>query len=92
MLFRSVRRFVLLHKQLDADDQEVTRTKKVRRSTINARYGEIVGALFGTGEEVALKSVVTYQDGSQAEREISLRIASMNGSAGSVQHLEGAGR
>jgi long-chain acyl-CoA synthetase len=87
-----VRRFVLLHKQLDADDQEVTRTKKVRRSTINARYGEIVGALFGTGEEVALKSIVTYQDGSQAEREISLRIASLNGSASSVQLVEGARR
>ena len=35
-----VRRFVLLHKQLDADDEELTRTRKVRRGTINARYGE----------------------------------------------------
>ena len=75
-----IRRFVLLHKQLDADDEELTRTRKVRRGTINARYGEIIGALFGQEDEVALKSVVTYQDGSQVEREISLRIQSTNGS------------
>jgi long-chain acyl-CoA synthetase len=75
-----VRRFVLLHKQLDADDEELTRTRKVRRGTINNRYGEIIQALYDPDSEaVTVKSVVTYQDGSQAEREITLRVAAADG-------------
>jgi long-chain acyl-CoA synthetase len=87
-----VRRFVLLHKQLDADDEELTRTRKVRRGTINTRYGEIIRALFGQADTVALKSLVTYQDGSQVEREISLRIQSTNGSAAPSRQLAGGRR
>ena len=74
-----VRRFVLLHKQLDADDEELTRTRKVRRGTINARYGDIIDALYADVDEVTIRSTVTYQDGSKAERDIPLRIASMDG-------------
>jgi long-chain acyl-CoA synthetase len=75
-----VRRFVLLHKQLDADDEELTRTRKVRRGTINDRYGSIIRALYdGDSEAVTIKSVVTYQDGSQVEREITLRVAAVDG-------------
>jgi long-chain acyl-CoA synthetase len=82
-----IRRFVLLHKQLDADDAELTRTRKVRRGTINARYGDVIEALFGDAAEVSVSSTVTYQDGSTAEREVSLRIASTNGSAEAAQRL-----
>ena len=74
-----VQRFVLLHKQLDADDEELTRTRKVRRGTIQARYGEIIEALYGDADAVSVRSVITYQDGSKAERLISLRIESMEG-------------
>jgi long-chain acyl-CoA synthetase len=75
-----VRRFVLLHKQLDADDEELTRTRKVRRGTINDRYANIIRALYdGDSDAVTVTSVVTYQDGSQVEREITLRIAAADG-------------
>ena len=75
-----VRRFVLLHKQLDADDEELTRTRKVRRGTINDRYANIIQALYdGDSDAVTVTSVVTYQDGSQVEREITLRIAGVDG-------------
>jgi long-chain acyl-CoA synthetase len=75
-----VRRFVLLHKQLDADDEELTRTRKVRRGTINDRYGDIIRALYDPdSDDVTVRSVVTYQDGSQAERQITLRVASVDG-------------
>jgi long-chain acyl-CoA synthetase len=87
-----VRRFVLLHKQLDADDEELTRTRKVRRGTINTRYVEIIRALFGQEDTVALKSLVTYQDGSRVEREISLRIQSTNGSTAPSRQLAGGRR
>jgi long-chain acyl-CoA synthetase len=75
-----VRRFVLLHKQLDADDEELTRTRKVRRGTINDRYASIIRALYdGDSDAVTVTSVVTYQDGSQVEREITLRVAAVDG-------------
>jgi long-chain acyl-CoA synthetase len=74
-----VRRFVLLHKQLDADDEELTRTRKVRRRTISERYGDIVAALYSSEESVSVASIVTYQDGTQAERAIELRIAAADG-------------
>ena len=73
-----IRRFVLLHKQLDADDDELTRTRKVRRRLVNDRYADIVSALYSTNDDVTVKSIITYQDGSSAEREISLRIMSMD--------------
>jgi long-chain acyl-CoA synthetase len=76
-----VRRFLLLHKQLDADDAELTRTRKVRRRLINERYADIVSALYGDRNEVTVRSVITYQDGTTAERELSLRIMTLDGSA-----------
>jgi long-chain acyl-CoA synthetase len=69
-----VRRFVLLHKQFDPDDDEITRTRKVRRGVINERYAPIITALAAGTEQVTITSLVTYQDGSTAERELVLRI------------------
>ena len=75
-----VSRYVLLHKELDADDEELTRTRKVRRGTINERYAPIVEALYDEGaDSVMVKTAVTYQDGSRVERRLDLRIQSMNG-------------
>jgi len=69
-----VQRFVILHKQFDPDDDEITRTRKVRRSVINKRYADIITAL-GKGEpSVQVHSSVTYQDGTTVERTIDLRI------------------
>ena len=73
-----VRRFVLLHKQLDPDDEEMTRTRKVRRGVVVERYGEIVDALYADVDEVTIRTFVTYQDGARVERPITLRISSMD--------------
>jgi len=72
-----IRRFLLLHKQLDPDDEEITRTRKVRRGVINERYGELIEALYGEADTVTVTSTITYQDGSTAERQIELAIRSM---------------
>lgn len=69
-----VRRFLLLHKPFDPDDDEITRTRKVRRGTINERYATIIAALVRGDDAVAITSVIAYQDGSTTEREIELRI------------------
>ena len=74
-----VRRFVLLHKQFDPDDDEITRTRKVRRGVINDRYAAIIDALADGAAEVEIKSLVTYQDGSNVTRNITLPIVSMDG-------------
>jgi long-chain acyl-CoA synthetase len=74
-----VRRFLMLHKQFDADDDEVTRTRKVRRRVIGERYAGIITALIDGAESVAVRSSVTYQDGSTATREVKLHIVSMDG-------------
>jgi long-chain acyl-CoA synthetase len=69
-----IRRFVLLHKQLDPDDDEITRTRKVRRSVVGSRYAGIIAALDRGDESVDTHTTVTYQDGTKAERTITLAI------------------
>ena len=72
-----IRRFLLLHKELDADDAELTRTRKVRRGFVAERYAELVGGLYGDGDEVITANQITYQDGSTAEIRTTLRIETM---------------
>jgi long-chain acyl-CoA synthetase len=76
-----VRRFLLLHKQLDPDDDEITRTRKVRRGVIHERYGDLIEALYGDADSVTVTSTVTYQDGTTTERKIELAILAMDGFA-----------
>jgi long-chain acyl-CoA synthetase len=73
-----VRRFLLLHKQLDPDDEEITRTRKVRRGVIGERYGDLIEALYGDRDTVTVTSTVTYQDGTTAERKLELAIKSLD--------------
>ncbi len=74
-----VRRFLLLHKQFDPDDEEITRTRKVRRAVIRDRYGELIDALYDEdADSVQVVTTITYQDGSTAEREVDLPIVSMD--------------
>ena len=58
-----IRRFLILHKELDADDGELTRTRKVRRRAIGEKYGELVEALYGGREAVHVEAQVRYEDG-----------------------------
>jgi long-chain acyl-CoA synthetase len=61
-----IRRFLLLHKELDADDAELTRTRKVRRRYVAQRYEQIVGALYGPDDKLQVETTITYQDGRTA--------------------------
>jgi long-chain acyl-CoA synthetase len=58
-----IRRFLILHKALDADDGELTRTNKVRRSFIGERYKPLVDALYGSARRAHIKVDVTFEDG-----------------------------
>lgn len=72
-----VQRFVLLHKQFDPDDDEITRTRKVRRNVISERYADIIAALDEGLDDLTIRSSITYQDGSRVERQIVLRIVDL---------------
>jgi long-chain acyl-CoA synthetase len=58
-----VRRFVLLYKELDADDEELTRTRKVRRKFVIERYKELIEALYGDEEKIDIEADIRYKDG-----------------------------
>jgi long-chain acyl-CoA synthetase len=58
-----VRRFLILHKELDADDGEVTRTQKVRRGFVAERYAALVKALYDGSSEADISTEVTFEDG-----------------------------
>ncbi len=69
-----IRRFLVLHKQLDPDDNELTRTRKVRRRFIAEKYGELIEALFGDAESVRVEARVTFEDGREGVVEATLGI------------------
>jgi len=58
-----IHRFVVLHKELDADDGELTRTRKVRRRIIEDKFGDIIAALYDGSKTISTRTEVTYEDG-----------------------------
>ena len=76
-----VKRFVILHKELDPDDAEITRTRKLRRGFINERYAPIIAALYDRrAATIAVRVTVTYEDGRTSETERQVRIMDVEGS------------
>jgi long-chain acyl-CoA synthetase len=69
-----IHRFLVLHKELDADDGELTRTRKVRRATVGEKYDDLVNALYGVAEEVSTATEVTYEDGRKGVLRATLKI------------------
>ena len=58
-----IHRFCILHKELDADDGEMTRTRKVRRNVIETKYADLIAGLYDGAASVATETEVTYEDG-----------------------------
>ena len=73
-----IHRFVVLYKELDPDDDEITRTRKVRRSTIEQRYGRLIEALYDDSSEVPIEADVQYRDGRQARIETLVRVIAVD--------------
>lgn len=70
-------KILLLYKLLDADDEELTRTGKVRRKFVALRYQELIGALYSDQSEITVKGQVHYRDGTIGTIESTLRILSV---------------
>jgi long-chain acyl-CoA synthetase len=69
-----VSRFLVLHKELDADDGELTRTNKVRRGFIAEKYGALIDALYGGKTSQFIETVVKFEDGRTGSVSATLRL------------------
>ena len=72
-----IKRFLILHKELDADDGELTRTNKVRRNLISDRYGKLVDALYSKEDHCYIETEVTFEDGRKGSISADLKIRDM---------------
>jgi long-chain acyl-CoA synthetase len=77
MAASQIRRFLILHKELEADDGELTRTLKVRRSTIAERYGQLIAALYDGSRMCHVATEMTFEDGRKGVVEGDIRIVEM---------------
>jgi long-chain acyl-CoA synthetase len=69
-----ISRFLLLYKELDADDGELTRTRKVRRGVIGEKYGEIIDSIYRGAQNIPVDTVIKFQDGTTQRVRTSLRV------------------
>ena len=69
-----VHRFLVLHKELDADDGELTRTRKVRRRIIEEKFGDLIDALYSGKASQYTETEVTYEDGRKGSIKATLEI------------------
>jgi long-chain acyl-CoA synthetase len=58
-----IKKFVNLHKEFDADEAELTRTRKLRRTFVEGRYEDLITALYGEDQEYNVEASITYRDG-----------------------------
>ena len=78
---QKLRKFILLYKELDADDGELTRTRKVRRGVIGEKYADIIDAIYSNATEVKIDTEISFQDGSKQRIRTSLPIATLGADA-----------
>ncbi|PKH98867.1 long-chain fatty acid--CoA ligase, partial [Shewanella sp. 11B5] len=74
---QKIHKFLLLYKELDADDGELTRTRKVRRGVIADKYGDIISSIYEGKEKVDIDTVIVFQDGTKTRIQTALTVASL---------------
>ena len=74
MASSQIHRFLVLHKELDADDEELTRTRKVRRGFIGDKYGVLVDALYGGKAEQFIETKVRFEDGREGSVSATIKL------------------
>ncbi|MEQ9642920.1 MAG: AMP-binding protein [Alphaproteobacteria bacterium] len=85
---QQVRKFLLLYKELDADDGELTRTRKVRRGVVGEKYGDIVDAIYGDQPSIDIDTVISFQDGTKQRIKTQLEVVTMRTDAPLAQAAE----
>ena len=69
-----IHRFIVLHKELDADDDELTRTRKVRRRFIQQKFDQLVGAMYGGLNDQYVETAVRFEDGRTGKISATLKV------------------
>jgi long-chain acyl-CoA synthetase len=69
-----IHRFLILHKELDPDDSELTRTRKVRRKFVAEKYETLISALYSDADRVQIEAKVTFEDGREGSINANLKI------------------
>lgn len=72
-----VRKFVILHKTFDADEAELTRTRKLRRRALEQKYGDMLTAMYGDLDQVTVSAEVKYRDGRTGIVETAVRVCKL---------------
>src|SRR3990172_5238345 len=72
-----IRKFVNLHKEFDADEAELTRTRKLRRTFVESRYNDLIIALYGKDREYHVEASITYRDGRKGVIKTAIQINQM---------------
>lgn len=72
-----VRRYVLLHKEFDPDEADLTRTRKLKREALEKRYSGLIEALYSGKKDIEVEAEITYQDGRKGTLKTSLNIHTM---------------
>jgi len=78
-----IRRYLLLPKELDPDDEEITRTRKLRRGVIAERYAPFIDAFYDGRTEVEVATRITYEDGRTTTIHATVAIRAVGDAAGS---------
>jgi long-chain acyl-CoA synthetase len=72
-----VKRYVSLHKEFDPDEADLTRTRKLKRESLEKRYGDLIEAMYDGRDEIEVEAEITYQDGKKGILRTSLKIHAM---------------
>ncbi len=71
-----VHKFILLYKELDADDDELTRTRKVRRRFVDEKYSDIIEGMYADKDLIHIETIIKYQDGKTRKLETDVKVKS----------------
>jgi long-chain acyl-CoA synthetase len=82
-----VARIVLLNKELDADDAEMTRTRKVRRAFVAEKYAPVIAAFYDGGREAQLTMDITFEDGRKSTLTSTLAVYDIAPAAGGDKRM-----
>ena len=74
-----VRKFVLMHKEFDPDEAELTRTRKLRREFMEERYRDLIEHIYGDSKEIKVEAAVTYRDGRKGIVTTSIKVRTVPG-------------
>ncbi len=79
-----IRKFALLYKELDADDDELTRTRKVRRGFVDQKYADIIQGIYQGQPQIRIDAVIKYQDGKTSQLKTTIQVRDL-GDPGEVR-------